>query len=176
MSNQLDYIVTVLDEKKKTAANGNPYWMARDVMAVLGYQDWTNFRNVLVKAIASCDNSGEFSSDHFCEVAEMVSIGSGAQRKIENWILSKYACYLVAMNGDSNKPEIATAQSYFAVQTQRQETQDLLIEEERRLVLRDRVKDGNKKLSGAANEAGVRSTMFGVFHDAGYKDCTVGWV
>ncbi len=99
----------------------------------------------------------------------MVGIGSGAKRERENLILSKYACYLVAMNGDSSKPEIATAQTYFAEQTYRQEQQDKLTEEERRLLLRDRVKDANRKLSGAAKEAGVRSTMFGIFQTAGYE-------
>ncbi len=169
MAEPIEVVISVLEEKKRAAPNGSPFWKARDVMAVLGYSDWTNFNNVLEKAIVSCDTSGEPSENHFCEVKEMVNIGSGAQRQINNWILSKYACYLVAMNGDPTKPEIATAQSYFAVQTHKQEIQEQLTDHERRLLLRDRVKDANKKLSGAAQDAGVRNLMFGVFHDAGYK-------
>lgn len=169
MQAPLEFVISLLDEKKRAAPNGSPFWMARDVMSVLGYSDWTNFQKVLEKSIVSCDTSGEVSANHFCEVTEMVNIGSGAQRRIDNWILSKYACYLVAMNGDPSKPEIATAQSYFATQTHKQEAQEQLMDHERRLLLRDRVKDANKKLSGAAQNAGVRNVMFGVFHDEGYK-------
>jgi DNA-damage-inducible protein D len=99
----------------------------------------------------------------------MVDTGSGATRQIEDIILSRYACYLVTMNGDPTKPEIATAQAYFAVQTRLQEIQQQLPEIERRKLLREHVKQANKGLSSAAKEAGVRSTMFGIFHDAGYK-------
>jgi len=113
--------------------------------------------------------AGHYIANHFVELPEMVTIGSGAQRERENFALSKYACYLVAMNGDPSKPEIATAQAYFVEQTYRQEIQDQLSEDERRATLRDRVRDANKRLSGAAKDAGVRSQMFGLFHDAGYK-------
>ncbi len=90
-------------------------------------------------------------------------------REREDYALSKYACYLIAMNGDTSKPEIATAQAYFVEQTYRQEHQEALSDEERRVLLRERVKDANRKLGGAAKDAGVRSAMFGVFQDAGYK-------
>jgi DNA-damage-inducible protein D len=155
-----------VERKTKT---GRPYWMARDIVSILDYRDWRDFREVIERAKASCENAGNFVVDHFVLMPEKVEIGSGAMRERENFALSKYACYLIAMNGDTSKPEIATAQAYFVEQTYRQETQEKLSEEERRLLLRDRVKDANRKLSGAAKEAGVRSQMFGVFQDAGYK-------
>lgn len=148
---------------------GRPYWMARDIMPILDYRDWRDFREVIDRAKASCENSGNFIADHFVLQPEKVEIGSGAMRERENFALSKYACYLIAMNGDTSKPEIAAAQAYFVEQTYRQEQQEKLTEEERRLLLRDRVKDANRKLGGAAKESGVRSKMFGIFHDAGYK-------
>jgi len=162
MEQSLDFVIRVLDEKKRTAPNGHPYWMARDLMGVLGYTDWRNFKNALEKAIVACDNSGIEPADQFVETNEMVPTGSGAHRKIEDWFLSKYACYLIAMNGDPAKSEIATAQTYFAVQTHKQESQELLSDEHRRLLLRNRVKDANKKLSGAAKDAGfgVRCSAF----------------
>ena len=169
MENNLEHVVNLLDSKRKAAPNGQPMWSARDVMTILGYKDWRSFKDVIEKAKTACENSSQFSTNHFVEAPDMVDIGSGAKREVENLVLSKYACYLVAMNGESSKPEVATAQTYFAVQTHKQESQDLLTEEERRLLLRNRVKDANKKLGGAAQAAGVRGTMFGVFHDAGYK-------
>lgn len=138
-------------------------------MPILGYTNWANFKNVIEKAKVACDNSGIFSTDHFVEFDDMMEVGKGAKVKSENSKLSRYACYLIAMNGDASKPEIATAQTYFAVQTHKQESQDALTNEERRLLLRDRVKDGNKKLSSAAKDAGVTGAKFGIFHDAGYK-------
>ncbi len=169
MEDHLEYVVNLLDSKKKAAPNGSPMWSARDVMTILGYRDWRSFKEVIEKARVACDNSGRFSGDHFVQLPDMVGIGSGAMREMENIVLSKYACYLVAMNGESKKLEVATAQTYFAIQTHRQESQELLSEEERRLLLRDRVKDANKKLSGAARDAGVTNSKFGIFHDAGYK-------
>lgn len=166
---QVRYIVESLDKSKSTHENGAEIWDARSLFTILGYSDWENFRDVIQKAITASDNSGVFHTNHFREFTDMVKIGSGARRKIENWYLSRYACYLIAMNGFSEKPEIATAQTYFAGQTLRAEAEQAMTEEERRLLLRDRVKGANKKLGGAAKEAGVRSQMFGIFQDAGYK-------
>lgn len=154
---------------EKRADNGSPYWIARELMGALDYADWRDFSKAIDRAKESCQMSGHFITNHFVELPEMVAIGSGAKRERENYALSKYACYLVAMNGDPSKPEIATAQAYFAEQTFKQELQEQLPEEERRALLRDRVKDANKRLSGAASKAGVRSAKFGIFHDAGYK-------
>jgi len=164
-----DLVIRALDSHRHAATNGQPMWFARDIMPVLGYSAWANFKNVIDKARIACENSGVFSADHFVDFDDEMIGGKGARVKAENVKLSKYACYLVAMNGDASKPEIATAQTYFAVQTHKQEAQDLLTDEERRLLLRNRVKDANKKLSGAAQDAGVTGRMFGVFHDAGYK-------
>ena len=169
MDAQLTYVRDAIEKIKRIAQNGAEYWLARDLAAILDYKEWRNFADVIEKAKNACEMSGNFIAEHFVIFTDKVSGGSGAQVERENWYLSKYACHLIAMNGDTRKPEIAVAQTYFAFQTQRQEQQDQLSEEERRVLLRNRVKDANKKLSGAAKEAGVRSQMFGVFHDAGYK-------
>lgn len=169
MPDTANVVIERLKALQKTSRNAHPYWMARDIMAVLDYREWRDFREVIERAKASCENAGNFLANHFVLMPEMVEIGSGAQRQVENFALSKYACYLIAMNGDTFKPEIAVAQAYFVEQTYRQEAEELLGEEERRLLIRNRIKDANKKLGGAAKDAGVRSVMFGVFHDAGYK-------
>ncbi|HVC46727.1 MAG TPA: DNA damage-inducible protein D [Terracidiphilus sp.] len=169
MEDATNLIIGRLKALRKTSQNGNHYWIAREIMTVLDYSDWRDFRQVIERAKASCENAGNFIADHFVLVHEMVVIGSGAKREVDNFALSKYACYLIAMNGDTVKSEIAAAQAYFVEQTYRQEDQERLTEEERRLLLRARVKDANRKLSGAAKDAGVRSKMFGIFQDAGYK-------
>lgn len=169
METNLTFVKDQLAKIQQLAHNGQPYWDARKLMEVLDYKDWRVFQEVIERARQACEMSGNFSADHFVSFPELVEIGSGAKRERDNWKLSQYACYLVAMNGDPSKPEIASAQTYFTVQTYRQEKQDTLSEEERRLLLRARVKDANRKLSGAAKDAGVRSAMFGVFQDAGYR-------
>lgn len=100
MEDNLKYIVSALDSIRRTAKNGTPMWFARDLMEILQYKDWTNFKNVIEKAKIAADNSGVFSSDHFCDFTEEIDAGKGARVKRENCVLSKYACYLVAMNGD----------------------------------------------------------------------------
>lgn len=164
---QLDYVVTHLESKKRITKANIPVWRARDLMPILGYVEWENFRKAIDKAIESCVKSEMNPTDHFRETTTMVSIGSKAKRQVEDWYLSKHGCYLIAMNADASKPEIATAQAYFSVQTHKQEAIDEMSEEQRRLVLRNRLKDGNQRLSAAAAQAGVEK--FGVFHDAGYK-------
>jgi DNA-damage-inducible protein D len=154
---------------ERMTAKGLPYWMGRDIMEVLDYREWRDFREVIERAKTSCEKAGNFSAHHFVPMPELITAGKGAQRERENFALSKYACYLIAMNGDPSKPEIANAQAYFTEQTYLQEQQQALTEAERRLVIRNRVKDANRKLSGAAKVSGVRSKMFGVFHDAGYR-------
>jgi DNA-damage-inducible protein D len=167
MEHPLDYVKTALDSRMKITPKGYPYWYGRDVMEILSYSRWENFTEVVEKAIQACDNSGRFSSNHFRYITEMIEAGKGARKKRENVVLSRYACYLVAMNGESSKPEVATAQTYFAVQTHKQEVEQALTDQQRRLLLRDRVKDANKKLFGVAKEAGVK--RYGIFQDAGYK-------
>lgn len=176
MPDVTNVIIESLKAIEKRAQSGQPYWMARGIMGVLDYKDWRDFREVIERAKVSCQNAGNFVAHHFVPMPEMIEIGKGGMRERENFALSKYACYLIAMNGDTAKPEIATAQAYFVEQTYRQENQERLTEDERRVLLRERVKDANRKLGGVAKTAGVRSSMFGVFQDAGYKGLMAGLV
>ena len=158
-----------LERIKRVHSNQSEFWMGREIQSVLGYAKWDNFKKVIDKAKSACESSGLEPSDHFLDTKKMVPAGSGIEIEREDCFLSRYACYLVAMNGESTKAEIGAAQTYFAIQTRRQEQFDQLSEEERRIALRDRVKDHNKQLNDAAKQAGVRSDRFGVFHDAGYR-------
>ena len=162
-----DAYVSGLEEVKQTTDEGIEYWMGRDLMPLLDYNDWRNFCAVVEKAKTACDAAGMKSPSHFVETTDMVLIGSGAQRERGDWYLSRYACYLVAMNADSSKPEVGFAMTYFAAQARRQELQDNLIDSEKRLQLRLRVIEANKRLAGAAKKAGV--TRYGLFQDAGHR-------
>lgn len=145
------------------------YWEARELMSLLGYRNkWQNFVDVITKAMVSCETTGNIVTDHFTDASKMVGIGSGAKRGVKDYYLSRLACYLIAMNGDSRKSEIAAAQNYFAVATRAHEMHQLRQEREARIQIRLEVAEGNKQLSEAAAGAGVGSQMFGVFHDAGY--------
>jgi DNA-damage-inducible protein D len=159
----LDVVMVALDGKKREAPNGEEYWMARDIQLVLGYANWQNFQTVIEKAKTACDGSGVNSRYHFIGTSKVIESGKGAKLERADCYLTRYACYLIAMNGDSGKPEVATAQTYFAVQTRRQELSD----QEKRIALRDRVRKGNKLLAGVARGAGVK--RFAVFNDAGYR-------
>lgn len=152
---------------KKIDTNKVEYWTARELMTLLGYVDWSNFKEVIKKAMQACMNSGQNVDNHFREITKMVSIGYDTIRKIEDWKLDRYACYLIAQNGDSKKPQIALAQTYFAIQTRRQEIFDKLADDEKRLFIRDEVSVQNKKLFKTAKQSGV--SRFGVFNDAGYR-------
>jgi len=165
----MDSVNTQLDSLKKIHSNQSEFWMARDLMPVLGYSRWENFQAVINKAKMACESAGIDPANHFLDTTKMVQIGSGAMAERADCFLSRYACYLVAMNGDTSKPQIGMAQTYFAVQARRQEVFDELTEAERRIELRDRVKQHNKQLNAAAKKAGVVSKMFGVFHDEGYR-------
>lgn len=151
------------------------FWFARDLQAVLDYSSWDKFKRVINKAIKSCANSGQRPENHFSQVVKMVSIGSGAEREIEDHQLSRYACYLIVQNADPSKPIIANGQTYFAIQTRRQELADdevfqKLKEDEKRLFLRNELKEHNKQLVEAAQQAGVETTLdFAVFQNHGYK-------
>jgi len=162
-----DIIINRLEEIKKTSKNGGHYWMGREIQQVLGYDKWDKFENVIKKAMMACESSGEAPNNHFLQTGKMVDIGSGAQRETKDYFLTRYACYLVSMNGDTNKPEIGYAQTYFAVQTRKQEIQDQLTADKRRILLRVRVKDANKSLNSTAKKTGVQ--RYAIFQDAGYK-------
>lgn len=159
----LDLVIRALDDKKHVAPNGEDYWMGRDIQLVLGYAEWRNFDFVIKKAKAACENSGIPAAYHFVETNKMIRAGKGAELERADYYLTKYACYLIAMNGDSTKAEVATAQTYFAVQTRRQELSD----QEARVALRDRVRMSNNVLFGTAKGAGV--TRFPLFNDQGYR-------
>jgi len=154
---------------KQTNEHGAEYWSARDLQLLLGYSQWRRFEQAIERAITSCEQSGNRPDYHFAGAGKMVGLGSGSQRTVEDYHLSRFACYLIAQNGDPRKPEIAQAQKYFAVQARRQELNDQATADMERLELRKQTAEEFKALSGAAQDAGVQSKMFGVFHDAGYK-------
>ena len=154
---------------KKHNQHGVEYWSARDLQPCLGYFQWRRFENTIKKALKSCRQSGNDPQNHFAGVGKMVGIGSQTDREIEDWHLSRFACYLIAQNGDPRKPEIAQAQKYFAIQTRRQEISDQMAADLERIETRHQASVEFKALSGAAREAGVQDKMFGMFHDAGYK-------
>ncbi len=154
---------------KRTNEHGAEYWSARDLQPLLGYSQWRRFEQAISRAIASCEQSGNAAENHFAGAGKMVSLGSASSREVPDFHLSRFACYLIAQNGDPRKQEIAFAQKYFAIQTRRQEVSDQLAADRERLELRKQTSEEFKSLSGAARQAGVQNRMFGVFHDAGYR-------
>ena len=122
----LDSTLRALEARKREMKDGQQYWKGREIHAVLGYPEWAKFEPVIERAMAACSNTGVDANNHFSRTSNKVSVGSGAMVKRGDYFLSRYACYLIAMNADSKKPEIATAQTYFAVQTRRQEIGDQL--------------------------------------------------
>lgn len=159
--------IQTLEDKKHIHKNGVEYWLAREIQGVLGYAEWRNFNEAIKRAKDSCDTLSNNSSNHFVDVNKVVATNDGASRQISDIALTRYSCYLIAMNGDPTKPEIAGAQAYFAEKTRRQELFEQLTETEKRLLIRDRIKTENSHLSGAAKQAGVQN--WALFHDAGYR-------
>ena len=145
------------------------YWSARDLQPLLGYSQWRRFEDAVKRAIASCEQSGNNPAHHFAGAGKPITGGKGAVQVVQDYQLSRFACYLIAQNGDPRKPEIAQAQKYFAIQTRRQELSEQLAADIERLELRKQTSEEFKALSGAAQQAGVQNRMFGIFHDAGYK-------
>lgn len=152
---------------KKINENGIEYWEARELMPILGYLNWQKAEEVIGRAARACINSGQSVDNHFTRSVKMVDIGSNTVREVRNWKLDRYACYLIAQNGDPKKQEIALAQTYFAIQTRKQEIFGQLSDADKRLFIREEVSDHNKKLFKTAKKAGV--TKFGSFNDAGYR-------
>ena len=156
-------------------AEGNEFWIARQLAKVLEYSEYRHFQPVIERAKEACRNSGHVIEDHFEDVLDMVDIGSGAKRQIADIRLSRYACYLIVQNGDPSKPVIANGQSYFALQTRRQELSDnealvRLSENDKRLLARAELTEHNKHLAAAAKDAGVETPIdYAVFQDHGYK-------
>ena len=167
----IEYTENIFENIKHFDEYGNEYWEARELQKALEYKRWDKFNNVIKAAQNSCENSNNAILNHFSHLGKMVSIGSGALRKQIDYKLSRYACYLIAQNGDSRKKVIALAQTYFAVQTRKMELlekeyQDMS-EDEKRMYNRNLTKKGNYALNQTAKKAGVKN--FDKFHNAGYK-------
>jgi DNA-damage-inducible protein D len=167
---------SVFEQIKKQDDQGNEYWSARDIANVLEYFEYRNFKPVIDKAKEACTNSSQKISNHFVHLHELVKIGSGAARQIEDVRLSRYACYLIVQNANPSKDVVALGQTYFAVQTRLHEIEQsraynqLNTEEEKRLFLRQEMTRHNKKLATAAKTAGVITAMdYAIFQNHGYK-------
>ena len=170
--NELEKInETIFESIKHVGDDGNEYWYARELQKVLEYTEWRKFVGVIKKAINSCKTSNYVASDHFVGTDKMINLGKGGQREVPDYKLSRYACYLIAQNGDSRKKVIALAQTYFAIQTRKQELLEeeynSLTEDEKRIYQRDLTKKGNYSLNQTAKKAGVKDLAR--FHNAGYK-------
>lgn len=168
--------ITLFESIKDTDNNGNEYWSSRKLAKVLEYADYRNFITVIGKAKEACQNSGILVKDHFVDINEMVTIGSGAERPVDSVKLSRYACYLIVQNADPNKTIVAQGQTYFAIQTriaevqQMKEYQELSSEEEKRLFLRNELQKHNSQLASAAKDAGViDSRDYAIFQNYGYQ-------
>lgn len=161
LQSEFNAIVNILDDGR------TEYWYARDLQKLLGYQSWDKFQNVIDKAKDACENSNVEASDHFRHVGKMVSIGSEATRTIEDIILTRYACYLIAQNGDSRKEQIAFAQTYFAIQTRKQEILEQRLELEDRLQARAKLRESETELSKNIYERGVDEKGFGRIRSKG---------
>lgn len=150
---------------------GNEYWYARELMIALEYKKWERFNNVIKAAKIACEQSNFLVSDHFPEVGKMIELAKGAKRKILDYQLSRYACYLIVQNADPRKKTVALGQTYFAVQTRKQELTEKeyskLTEDEKRFYQRNLTKKGNYSLNQVAKKVGVKN--FDKFHNAGYK-------
>ena len=146
---------------------GNEYWYARELQKVLEYKEWRKFEGVVLKAMNACEGSKNQVLDHFVGADKMINLAKGGKRKIIDYILSRYACYLIVQNCDPRKEVIALAQTYFAIQTRKQELLEDLSEDKKRLIMRNKVKKGNLGLSRTAINSGVKNLA--EFHNAGYK-------
>jgi DNA-damage-inducible protein D len=175
MNNIMKQYYDTFESIKQLDPSGEEYWMARRLSKILEYAEYRSFLPVIEKAKQACKNSDQIISSHFVEMHEMVDIGSHAKREMESYALSRYACYLIVQNGASFKPIIASGQTYFAIQTRKQELQDgtgfqQLTEDQKRLMLRNELTTHNKQLAATAKQAGVETTLdYAIFQNHGYK-------
>jgi DNA-damage-inducible protein D len=173
----IDGLLAAFEDAAHIDDDGVEFWYARTLAKLLEYADYRNFTNIVTKAKTACEAVGQKTENHFVDITEMVSIGSDAHREIENIKLTRYACYLIAQNGDPSKRPVALAQTYFAIQARRQEIRDdneaqyaPMSEDQKRLLLRDEIKEHNKALASAAKGAGIVDPVdFAVFQTFGYK-------
>ena len=149
--------------------NGIECWSARELQDLLGYTQWRNFLNTIAKAKESCANAGECVSDHFADVSKTIAMPKGAEKEIDDILLTRYACYLIAQNGDSQKPQVAFAQTYFAVQTRRAELIEQRILETERVEARAKLRETEKQLSNVLYERGVDEKGFAIIRSKGDK-------
>jgi len=172
LSNIKEYQEKIFEEIKHINEYGEEFWYARELQEVLDYSEWRNFNLVIKKAITACENSQNNRSDHFVDVNKTIAMPKGATKKIEDFMLSRYACYLIVQNGDSRKKVIALGQTYFAVKTRQQELIDdyeRLSEDQKRLAIRNEMINHNKSLAEAADIAGVKTPLeYAVFQNHGY--------
>lgn len=165
------YTEKIFEDIKHMDENGNEYWFARELQLALEYTQWRRFENTIDKAKIACKNSKINIDEHFANIGKTIKMPKNASKIVKDYKLSRYACYLIAQNGDSRKKTIALAQTYFAIQTRKQELSEKeyceLTEDEKRLYQRDLTRKGNYSLNQVAKKAGVKN--FDKFHNAGYK-------
>ena len=173
MSDLKEYSQKTFEDIKHLTEYGVEFWYARELQIALEYAKWGNFIKVIEKAKIACKNSGVGIKDHFADVGNMVELGSGAQRQIEDIMLSRYACYLIVQNADPRKEVIALGQSYFAVKTREKEIDEefeQLTEEQKRVSIRNELKNHNKSLAEAAQLSGVETQQdYAIFQNKGYQ-------
>ena len=161
--------ISPFERIKRTNNANNEYWESRDLAYVLEYTQYRNFEGVIEKAKLACFNSGHRIEDHFADVSKMIEIGKGGRREVDVTLLSRYACYLVIQNADPNKEIVAQGQTYFAIQTRRQELSDERLIEDRRLLLREEIRRHNVQLADAAKDVGVIEPIdYAIFQNHGY--------
>lgn len=164
---QIHMLTETFEGHAQQTEDGVEYWLARDLQHLLGYSKWDNFLNVVAKAKTACEVSGHAVTDHFADVGKMVDLGSGSQREISDIMVTRYACYLIAQNGDPAKQEIAFAQTYFAVQTRRAELIEQRLLEAERISARKKLTDTEKELSGVIYEQTGGNDNFALIRSKG---------